>query len=180
MNEQIEQVAKALWKEFNYALPSDPQYVAKIALAALQPQGDNMLDKIFERQLELQKKSFGVNPAALNDEDRRQFIVDMMLALQDELHEALNETGWKPWATSRHLNRQAFGNELVDALHFLVNLFIVNGWNAENVASAYFAKAEKNALRQELGYDGVAQKCSSCGRALDDVAVRCTEWLCNG
>jgi len=137
-----------------------------------------MLDKIFERQLELQRKSFGVSPNELDAEGRRDYIVDMMLALQDELHEALNETGWKAWQTSRHFHKDRFGNELIDALHFLVNLFLVAGWTADDVEAAYFEKAAINAARQAKGYDGL-NKCKGCNRALDDPAVECTAVACH-
>lgn len=138
-----------------------------------------MLDNIFERQLRLQIDSYGVDPSSLSGEERRVFIVDMTLALQDELHEALAECGWKPWASSRHLDKDAFVSELVDALHFLVNLFIVAGASADDVYNAYIAKSEKNAARQQSGYDGVAGKCATCKRALDDTAVLCTTEVCH-
>lgn len=137
-----------------------------------------MLDLIFERQLRLQKESFGVDPAALNDEDKVEFIRSMTLALEDELHEALAEVGWKPWATSRHINREAFIGEMVDALHFWVNLCLAVGADAEEIASKYRRKAERNAKRQTDGYDGIAGKCPSCKRALDDAAVACTPTEC--
>lgn len=138
----------------------------------------SMLAEIFERQLELQKKSFGVDPQELDERERADYVRSMTLALIDELHEALGEIGWKPWATSRHMNREAFIGELIDALHFLVNLFLVAGANPDEVAIKYFAKAAKNQKRQEQGYDGVAGKCSDCHRALDDIGVTCTTEKC--
>jgi dimeric dUTPase (all-alpha-NTP-PPase superfamily) len=137
-----------------------------------------MLDLIFDRQLQLQTRSFGVDPFNLSDEAKVQYIKDMTLALEDELHEALAEVGWKPWATSRHVNDRAFGGELVDALHFLVNLFLAIGWSSDEVVQAYLLKAQKNADRQASGYDGVSGKCPRCHRALDDDAVSCTDAVC--
>lgn len=132
------------------------------------------LQLILDRQLRLQTQSFGQDPRALEGDDRAQYVRDMTLALIDELSEALNETGWKPWASSRHLNRDAYVAELVDALHFLANLFLVAGVSENEITALYMAKAEKNRLRQENGYDGVSSKCQTCGRALDDTAVSCT------
>jgi len=139
-----------------------------------------MLKMIFEKQLELQTRSYGVDPSTLEGEDRRRYIVDMTTALTDELHEALAETGWKPWATSRHFNRDAYLNELIDALHFLVNLMLVAGANPTEIAGRYLEKNALNAARQQAGYDGVTGKCNNCGRALDDPDVTCTEDTCNG
>lgn len=133
---------------------------------------------IFRKQHALQMKSYGTDPGQLEGEDRRRFIVDMYTALVDELHEALNETGWKPWATSRHFNRDAYVDELVDALHFLVNLFLVADVEPEEVAERYVRKNQRNAERQKAGYDGVTGKCAVCGRALDDTNVNCTEEKC--
>jgi dimeric dUTPase (all-alpha-NTP-PPase superfamily) len=136
------------------------------------------LQMILDRQRELQKKHYGVDVTTLSDEERAQYIRDMSLALADELHEALNETGWKPWATSRHVNRQAYLGELIDVLHFWCNLVLITNTNEKEILDMYFAKADKNAKRQLAGYDGVAGKCTTCGRAFDDTAVLCTPIAC--
>lgn len=128
-----------------------------------------MLDLIFKRQYDLQRDSFGVDPAEMSDDERIEFIRSMTLALEDELHEALGEVGWKPWATSRHVNRKAYIGELVDALHFWVNLCLAVGATADEVTDAYLEKANRNAKRQADGYDGVDGKCPTCSRALDDL-----------
>lgn len=136
------------------------------------------LQMILDRQRMLQAQSFGQDPLALDGDERAQYVRDMTLALIDELSEALNETGWKPWASSRYVNRDAYLGELVDALHFLANLFLVVGASEAEITERYMAKAEKNRLRQLSGYDGVSSKCAVCNRALDDDAVACTAERC--
>lgn len=136
------------------------------------------LQMILNHQRELQKKSYGVDVTTFTDEERAAYIRDMSLALTDELHEALNETGWKPWATSRHINRAAFLGEMVDVLHFWCNLVLVAEVTEKDILDLYFEKAEKNAKRQMVGYDGVTSKCKTCGRAFDDSAVLCTPIAC--
>lgn len=136
------------------------------------------LQMILDNQKALQKKSYGIDVATLSAEDRSTYIRDMSLALTDELHEALNEVGWKPWATSRHLNRAAYAGELIDVLHFWCNLALAADLSEQDILDLYFAKAEKNAKRQLAGYDGVADKCRTCGRAFDDAAVLCTPIAC--
>ena len=129
-----------------------------------------------EAQNDLQVAAYGgQSPRDLSDEDRAAFISWNALALTDELHEALAEVGWKPWATSRHLNRDAFMGELVDMLHFFMNLMLAGNISAEELLEAYQKKREKNIKRQEDGYDGVTEKCPHCKRALDDEAVECRE-----
>lgn len=136
------------------------------------PTGDHLTD-IFERQRALQIEKMGGDPGELIGELEIQFFKDMTLALTDELHEALNEIGWKPWATSKHFNYDAVKGELVDALHFFVNLCLVAQVSADDLYEAYCDKNKKNHIRQEQGYDGVTGKCPGCKRALDDAAVNC-------
>ena len=131
-----------------------------------------------EAQLALQIESFGTDPRLLDDVQKTEWIRWNVLALEDELHEALAETGWKPWATSNHINRDAFVSELVDAFHFLMNLMLVVGCDADEFLAKYGEKRGINAKRQADGYDGVSTKCPKCKRALDDPAVGCTETFC--
>lgn len=125
-------------------------------------------------QLALQIKSFKVDPQSLSDEQKMDWIRWNVLAMEDELHEALAETGWKPWAKSQHINREAFISELVDAFHFFMNLMIIVNCTPDELLAKYAEKREVNAQRQEDGYDGVSGKCPNCKRALDDSAVLCT------
>jgi dimeric dUTPase (all-alpha-NTP-PPase superfamily) len=143
----------------------------------------NDFSAVFAQQLRLQIESYDLDPQDLMAEDRAEFIRWNVLALEDELHEALNEVGWKPWATSRHLNRDAYKKELVDALHFFTNLCLVAGISADELIAGYFEKAERNAQRQVEGYDGVTTKCPNCKRELDDkraVGRTSLGWECWG
>lgn len=124
-------------------------------------------------QYELQLNAYGSDPVELPEHEKIEFIRWNVLALEDELHEALAEVGWKPWATSKHINRDAFKGELVDAFHFLMNLMIVTGIDADEFLAGYREKNLRNAARQAEGYDGVKGKCPGCRRALDDPAVKC-------
>lgn len=133
----------------------------------------DMLTQMFMLQDELQKKLIHGSPSDIDeDADRVQFISGMILALTDELHEALNETGWKSWASSKHINEEAFKNELVDAWHFFMNLCLVARMSPEELYIRYLRKREKNIKRQDEGYDGL-NKCPICKRAYDDEAVDC-------
>lgn len=134
-------------------------------------------EQAVDRQDYLQSFVFnkdGISPANFSDEGKIRFIKDNILALEDELHELLGEIGWKPWASSRHINRDAYVGELVDAFHFFMNLMIVTNISVDELLKRYEAKSLKNVKRQEDGYDGVTGKCPICKRALDDDAVMCT------
>lgn len=147
------------------------------------PEGENFayttpdrLQQLLNSQEDLQINSYGNSPAGLlpeNPEAAIEFIRWNVLALTDELHELLAETGWKPWATSKHVNLTAARGELIDAFHFFMNLALVLNMDGDDLFAGYQAKREKNAKRQADGYDGVSTKCPGCKRALDDDAVGC-------
>ena len=134
---------------------------------------------MLELQRELQLKMPPPNrvPADLRGDERATFMVWNAYALTDEVHEAVAEMGWKPWATSRHLNGAPMLKEMVDAWHFFMNMLLViggeMGWTIEELADeftkAYLKKNQVNAERQEQGYDGVSTKCPNCKRELSEV-----------
>lgn len=138
------------------------------------------LARLLEMQERLQREAYKTDLRALQPEERVDFIKDMVLAATDELHEALAETSWKPWAsTYGDVQSEAFFNELVDLLHFVMNLMLVARQDleprevAELLVQRYEVKNAKNLRRQVEGYDGKTNKCPACKRALDDEAVRC-------
>ena len=132
------------------------------------------LGEMFELQGDLQRNTYGSHPGDITHlEERIRFAKDMHIALTDELHEALGEIAWKPWASSVHFNEEAFQGELVDAFHFFMNLCMVGNLTPDQLFEKYKAKRLKNIKRQEEGYDGVSTKCPGCKRALDDDAVLC-------
>lgn len=140
--------------------------------------GDDRLEHMLKTQEHLQATVYGWEFDRLTPEARMAFMRDNMLALMDELHEALGEIGWKPWATSRHMNIEPFISEMVDAWHFFMNLLLATGMYPDEISrlfySKYMEKSKRNAERQLEGYDGVSTKCADCKRALDDVGVSCT------
>jgi hypothetical protein len=139
------------------------------------------LGEMFELQGDLQRNTYGDHPGDIHQDapgdwsTRISFIKDMKHAIDDELAEFMGEVGWKPWASSRHINFEAAQGELVDAFHFFMNLAMAVDMTPEMLYEKYKAKRLKNIKRQEEGYDGVAGKCPKCGRALDDDAVTCKE-----
>lgn len=140
---------------------------------------NDRLTAMLYAQRDLQHRSYGHEPGKMEPAELMAYVRDNALALADEIHEALNETGWKPWATSNHMHVTAYLGELIDAWHFLMNLMLATGIApsvlADRVYEGYMMKQARNAKRQADGYDGVAGKCPGCGRALDDAAVLCTQ-----
>ena len=70
-----------------------------------------------------------------------------------ELSEFMQEINWKPWKnTKKDENRAKILEELVDVLHFYVELCILMGFDSEEIFHAYEAKMEVNHKRQDVKY----------------------------
>lgn len=132
--------------------------------------------RMLEQQHELQV-ALGKHYPVMSVDERIEYIKEMILACEDELHEALGEIGWKSWATSRHINEEAAFNELRDAWQFLTNaMFAVTQADPEILAQrlhiALDDKLRENHRRIDDGYDGVANKCPQCRRDLSEVELK--------
>jgi hypothetical protein len=131
---------------------------------------NDMLVTLFERQLELQRSAFGVDPSALPLEDRVAYIDYNMTALIQEIAEARDEIAWKPWADDHlgFINEPECRGEMVDVLHFFVNIMLALDVTPDVLLHLYLDKRAVNAARQAEGYSHHTQKCGTCGRALDE------------
>jgi len=70
----------------------------------------------------------------------------------EELAEAMNELKNRPWKQRTYpVDLDAFYEELVDALHFFVELCILAGLSSQDLFDRYMGKAAVNTQRQELG-----------------------------
>jgi predicted Zn-dependent protease len=115
----------------------------------------DFLVAIFVRQLEVQRAA-GTDPTVMVAKaEVIQYIKDMVLAAEDELHEVLGETGWKPWATSRHIHTTAAQEEWIDVLCFVVNIALALGLSPQRVNQLHREKTTTNLARQRDGYTGV-------------------------
>lgn len=123
---------------------------------------------LLESQKALQERTFGHDFANMTTEERVAFIAWNAYALEDEIHEATDEIGWKPWATSKHINRKEFVGEMVDALQFWMNMVLAVGVTEDEILERYKAKREVNVKRQMGGYDGIHGKDPITKRALDE------------
>lgn len=140
---------------------------------------------MLQRQLELQRymkeqgRALDPTDPTLEQDQRIQFVKDMYIAIVQELDEALNEVGWKPWGTARHVNGMAFLREMVDAWHFFMNLMLavapfIDEVNNEAELAAlfgelYFEKNRENWRRAGVEYHGFHEKCKYCGREVGPV-----------
>ena len=74
-------------------------------------------------------------------------------ALLDEVHEFVRELNWKPWKkTLKPVELEKIRMELIDAQHFLFELMIMWGMDAEMIFKLYQTKLAENHKRQDGGY----------------------------
>jgi len=114
------------------------------------------LEKIFHRQKSLNEKLYGEDVNVILDQ---RFINLNIMALYDEVGEVMRETAWKNpeytpfgWKTQSELNIEGFKEELVDTLHFFINLCISAGMGPDELFERYERKNDKNHKRKEDGY----------------------------
>jgi hypothetical protein len=134
------------------------------------------LDRMLQDQAEIQKLfPDGVGPASSYPDrvELMSVLRTQSLSLIKEISEALDETGWKPWASSNHINGEKFKHELVDAFRFWMNLCIIAGMNAEEIHTIFHETLFISRTRAATGYDGVSSKCPSCKASYDNAGVMC-------
>lgn len=125
-------------------------------------EGD-MLKAIFARQKELEEKYHGIEknngamvmplPLDMHTFKGQERARMLIYRIAEELFEAGNCLRNKAWKQSQvPCDIDHFQEELADALHFVIQLFIELGLTAEEVCGLYFKKAEVNKFRQRSKY----------------------------
>lgn len=137
---------------------------------------DPRLDAMFKAQADLQRRILGMDPSQLSDVDKMAYIREQALAMISEINEALGETGWKSWASSNHINRDAYVSELgADAMRFLINMLLVVNATPVELFKTFMSKVDM--VNARVGnYDGVSTKCPRCHRDRGDKGVECYAW----
>lgn len=123
------------------------------------------LAAMFQRQADFQR-FIGLDIDALvSDPEQVQARSDLArlyaFAAEAELHEAIDETSWKPWASGAWFKEEEFKRELVDVGCFWLNLCLLAGMTASELAERHEAKVGINVARQNVGYHAQA-KCPQC------------------
>ena len=119
----------------------------------------NKLEQIMNKQNELQRR-LGTDFSKLDARERAQFMKDHFVYLDQELQEALYEMpffkAWKDYSNLTDEEHKAAWKkvqmELVDSLHFFVNLLLCADMTADDVYNMYMAKNAENHRRQDEGY----------------------------
>ena len=115
---------------------------------------NDRLSELLTMQRRLQEDCYHTDFAGMDNEERIAFIRQNVLALEDELHEALREVGWKSWAKTKYIHQTRLQEELIDALHFMLSLLLAANMDADVVYERYLTKNRINRRRQQEGYSG--------------------------
>jgi len=113
------------------------------------------LEQLFELQKDFQillGNYIPIGKSCITDLINIELIKNQILALYDEIGEALNEVPWKPWKINQEFNVSKFRMELIDVFHFLINLFLLSGIQAQDVFKLFVSKNKINVRRQRNGY----------------------------
>ena len=88
-------------------------------------------------------------PEPWNPESVSQYIREVALCLEDELHEALEHVHWKPWKASRGFkDLSKYREELADVLHFVLDLYVAADMTGSEIYKDYLAKHRENVRRR--------------------------------
>lgn len=128
------------------------------------PKDIDLLKMIFDRQKalmdkyhDIESKNLGTEQPAgvlnLNDPKHQQRLKDFAWRITEEIGEAMNTLKNKPWKTTHMLTDEVhYREELVDAFHFMVELLIHSGFDAESLAAMYLDKNDVNLFRIRSKY----------------------------
>lgn len=119
---------------------------------------DCLLTDIFRRQQELLDKYRDIEglpdlPIDIDTKEGQRILKDFKWRIVEELGEAANCLKNKPWKQTHILtDRDHYLEELIDAFHFFIELFIVLDLSPQDVWALYFKKQEVNKFRQRSQY----------------------------
>lgn len=101
-----------------------------------------MLEQMMQNQKEFQKLFF--SPDSMTHAERITWTKEFVLCAHQELAEILNELDWKSYHTKDRLfDETQIKEEIIDVMRFVMNLCIVWGMTADEIASLYEIKRQK-------------------------------------
>tara|TARA_R100000808_G_C2145575_1_gene153415 strand:+ start:1509 stop:1928 length:420 start_codon:yes stop_codon:yes gene_type:complete len=110
-------------------------------------------EEICETQKVFAERFFG-ELDQLHPHAKEKITKEMMIAILDECSEILNWTNWKYWKTpaANLPDVHEIRYEIIDLLHFVLELALVWGLDAKSIKTIYMSKMEENIRRQKTGY----------------------------
>lgn len=122
--------------------------------------GGEALNRMWDQQVAFmrllqEKRGFPQFPTDLTSKKGQQFLKDIRNHLMEELFEAgqhLKNAKSHRATDIPEIDREAYKEELVDALHLYFELVIASGITMEELVEAYMEKGEINVGRIQTGY----------------------------
>jgi len=112
---------------------------------------NDKLNDIFERQqrfqIELNKdlgKLLGGSKELQYEQQLQRLTKDTVLQLFSEIHEVLSEVKWKDTGAHFDTDRLKIKEEIIDVFHFVINLALIWGMDAEELYKEFVKKNNKN------------------------------------
>lgn len=136
----------------------------EVQIPDVESSGMDRLEMMFERQIDLMDKYHGIEkdnghyvppktPVDLNNRHDQQYIKDFAWRITEEIGEAMNTLKNKPWKQTEMLtDEEHFLEELVDGLHFYLELLVLVGFTPQSLFETYFQKSAVNKFRQRSKY----------------------------
>jgi hypothetical protein len=118
------------------------------------------LDEMFEQQREfmkllVEKRGFPKFPVDITSKEGQKFLKSITHDCMGELFEAnqhlKNSKGHRATEITE-IDREAYVEELVDALHFFFEIVILSGVSLDEIVDSYMKKGETNVSRIVGGY----------------------------
>lgn len=122
------------------------------------------LELIFERQTELMKKYHVIEkeigllqtedvPVDMDSHLGQARLKDLAWRVTEEIAEAMGCLKNRPWKkTQMRTDKEHYKEELVDALHFFIELCISSGFDAQSLTDYYLKKSQVNKFRIRSRY----------------------------
>ena len=117
------------------------------------------LDRIYFLQRALQDKLGVTKKIKESPQMKQQYINQMILALHEEAVEIMRETAYKNpafvpfgWKKNQVMNKEKFKEEIIDIIHFIMNLCIVAEMGPVEIFDRYVNKNKANIKRKEDNY----------------------------
>lgn len=116
-----------------------------------------MDDELYNRTVELQTRmqqrlDLPAFPWDLSAEQKQQLTKEHVLAGIVEATEVLDQVNWKPWKAAKQVNKPHLQEEVVDLMHFTMNLVVLWFDSWDEFMQMYRIKNDENHRRQDRGY----------------------------
>lgn len=116
---------------------------------------DALMRRYHDKASKTKSEYFPMWPIDMSSKSDQRACREAGLKAVEELFEALREfRNWKPHRDTDvpEFDRDAFVEEIVDALHYIFEMLVLVGVDSATLYDAYLAKNAKNHMRLDNGY----------------------------